>query len=168
MSLGARNPFKQKSARSSRSPIKSDLVQLDAAPVRRRPYGTKGDVLHGPEGILYAPGGPYSQPVDPGHDTQRSARGAPETDNHDTFAPIADFSDKGRPISRKKAKQWENWQEKVIPSMLEPYIQLLCQTQSLRNLPTLRQNPPAPNCECGVHKSSLQVSCIYLESTLIS
>jgi hypothetical protein len=44
---------------------------VDEAPKIRRPYGTAG-IPVGPEGLLYAPGGPYTQPVDPGRDVPRT------------------------------------------------------------------------------------------------
>jgi len=130
MSFRRRSSLKKKASRSSRSPVKTDLVPLADAPKVRRPYGS-GDMPLGPQGLLYAPGGPYTQPTDPGQGTRQS-------DNETAFGPLADgegyneFS--GHEHPNKKAKQWERWTKETIPLLLEPYMHLLHETESLRNL----------------------------------
>ena len=131
MSWGHRKPQKQISSRSSQSPTKPDLITVDGAPSHRQPYGTN-ELVHGPEGLLYAPGGPYTQPSDPGNTLS-----AGRNKSHQPFDALADdqttmFVGDKRPS--KKAKQWEKWEEETIPLLLRPYIHLLHETKSLHNL----------------------------------
>jgi hypothetical protein len=155
MSWRHANPLKKKSARSSRSPQKSDLIPVDGAPKIRRPYGTEGIPIE-PEGLLYAPGGPYTQPVDPGRDV-------PRTGFQTAHGSIADTGGEfyGAEMSAalsKKAKQWKKWDEEIIPMLIEPYLHLLRETQSLRNLTTLQQNSAPPACDGCSGGRNLRVS----------
>jgi len=153
---GLHRPSTNKSARSSRSPTKPDLVAVHDAPSHRRPYGTS-EMAYGPEGLLYAPGGPFTQPVDPG--SGLSDR------NHDESSGTA-ANDNTRVSDRvpsKKEKQWKKWDEEIIPMLLHPYIHLLHETESLRNLSTLRRSLHPSACTC-VKPRLLKVACIFFES----
>jgi hypothetical protein len=139
--------------------MKSDLVPIDSAPKIRRPYGT-GDLPIGPEGLLYAPGGPFMQPVDPGINRQR-------VDDPMGFSLYTDGHDAAVDASAtksKKAKQWKKWDEEIIPMLMEPYISLLHETESLRNLDSFHRVSTSPGCKgCGAGRH-MNVSCIYFES----
>jgi len=161
MSFRRPSSLKKKAARSSRSPVKSDLVPVDNAPKIRRPYGT-GDMPIGHQGLLYAPGGPYTQPMDPGQDMRRS-------DNETAFGPLAEgdgynegFAEREHPS--KKVKQWKRWDKEIIPLLLEPYMCLLRETESLRNLAVWRQNSVLRACDGCSAGHVLRISCIYFES----
>jgi hypothetical protein len=155
------NPVKKKSARTSRSPVKSDLIPVDGAPKIRRPYGTPG-IPVGPEGLVYAPGGPYTQPVDPGRDVRRTEFDAAHGSIADTGSGF--YGVETSAALSKKAKQWKKWDEEIIPMLIEPYLRLLRETQSLRNLTALQQNS-APACDGCSGGRNLRVSCVYFEST---
>jgi hypothetical protein len=161
MSWHHANPLKKKSARSSQSPQKSDLIPVDEAPKIRRPYGTEGIPI-GPEGLLYAPGGPYTQPVDPGRNVRRTGF---NTTDHSIVDTGGEFGgvEPSTALS-KKAKQWRKWDEEIIPMLIEPYLRLLRETQSLRNLTALQQNLAPPACDGCSSGRSLRVSCVYFES----
>lgn len=60
----------------------------------------------------------------------------------------------------KKERQWKTWAMKTIPSLLSPYLQLLRETNSLRDSLPRQYNP----CPCGVHVRRLKVVCVYFES----
>ncbi|KAF8868702.1 hypothetical protein CPB84DRAFT_1695554 [Gymnopilus junonius] len=61
---------------------------------------------------------------------------------------------------KKKEQQWRKWSEDVIPGMLEPYVALMRETDSLRDLSAARSRKLCSGCE---GYSSLEVSCIYFE-----
>ena len=160
MSWRRANPLKKKSARSSRSPNKSDIVPVDGAPKIRQPYGTEGLAV-GPEGLVYAPGGPFTQPVDPGQDAPRMVPGSAEDSgvNFDGVQATASLS--------KKAKQWKKWDQETIPMLIEPYLRLLRETESLRNMTAVQQNSVSQACNGCSDGRRLTVSCVYFESMFI-
>ncbi|KAG6805763.1 hypothetical protein H0H92_014258, partial [Tricholoma furcatifolium] len=43
---------------------------------------------------------------------------------------------------QKRANQWKRWQEEVIPSLIDPYMTYLYQSDSLRELPFRRLTSP--------------------------
>ena len=155
---GLRRPSNNKSARSSQSPTKPDLVAVHDAPPRHQPYGTN-EMAHGPEGLLYAPGGPFTQPVDPcsglSDQDQDNISGTPANDN--TCVSETDH------VQSKKEKQWIKWEEEIIPMLLRPYICLLHETESLRNLSTLWRSSHHSTCACD-KPCLLKVACIFFQS----
>ncbi|KAG6807338.1 hypothetical protein H0H92_007961, partial [Tricholoma furcatifolium] len=50
---------------------------------------------------------------------------------------------------QKRANQWKRWQEEVIPSLIDPYMTYLYQSDSLRELVTV----PSITCTCGATRS---------------
>jgi len=156
--MSHRNVFKKSSARTqSKSPLKSDFVPIQSAPKIRRPYGASGAVV-GPSGLLYAPGGTLTQPVDPGH---RIAMHRADESEPPAGGDIPTSYPTG--IPSKKEKQWNKWNWEVLPAMLNPYLQLLRETDSLRNLSSM---PRLLACLGCFGQRKLTVSCIYFESTL--
>jgi hypothetical protein len=155
--------FKKGSARSSQSPLKSDLVPIDYAPKIRRPYGAP-DAVVGPSGRLYAPGGPFVQLRDPG---RRRSTLQPE----DVFEPLStedgEISDVTGNLGvcerapSKKEKQWNKWNHEVIPAMLGPYLRLLRETESLRNMSAVRREHLCSGCP-GFR--NMEISCVYFDS----
>jgi hypothetical protein len=158
MSWGLRRSSHRKSARSSRSPVKSDMLPVHDAPLRRQPYGTSG-LVHGPQGLLYAPEGPFMQPADPVSGLSARRSNDPST-NHAT-------EDQGEPghdqLPQKKEKQWKKWEMETIPLLLQPYIHLLHETESLRDLRAFRQQSRRSSCRC-TNPQPLNVACIFFES----
>jgi hypothetical protein len=55
----------------------------------------------------------------------------------------------------------------VIPSLIEPYVRLLHETDSLRNLGPLQHNLATPACQGCSAGQKLKVSCVYFESTFL-
>lgn len=146
--------------RQSSPPPSSDLAPVHDLEPKRRPYGTKGLTL-GPQALLYAPGGPFTQPTDPGHDDYHLTQDVIPRQWLDDDMEMGDIfdiqPDDGKRQGRKE-KQWNKWQE-LIPEMLGPYLHLLEETKSLRNRPTL-----ADTCSGCKEGSKLEVICIYFES----
>ncbi|KDR66151.1 hypothetical protein GALMADRAFT_44200, partial [Galerina marginata CBS 339.88] len=61
----------------------------------------------------------------------------------------------------KRQKQWQKWSQVIIPMMLGPYVTLLQETQSLRNMSVVRSRVLCDGCD---HGSLLEVSSIYFDS----
>ena len=61
----------------------------------------------------------------------------------------------------KKERQWKNWSDKVIPALLEPYVELLRVSNSLRDLSGVRNFQRCKGCAGG---RNLEVVCVYFES----
>lgn len=63
----------------------------------------------------------------------------------------------------KRSKQWQTWASQTIPSMLQPYLTLLRESQSLCNID---RNPVAVSCTCdGASMRTIQVTCVFFECT---
>ncbi|RDB18751.1 hypothetical protein Hypma_014627 [Hypsizygus marmoreus] len=58
--------------------------------------------------------------------------------------------------SGKKEKQWKKWADEVIPNLLSPYLQILRDSGSLRDV-----QPQSDGCQCGARK--MEVVCVYFE-----
>lgn len=106
----------------------------------------------------------YSQSVsEPGSATSPSTptRPLPEA-NYATSSPIQfDFGDNywSDRYANRKARQWARWSERVIPSLLHPYLNLLAQTAQGQLAPL---SPPP--CRCNAPRRTLEVVAVYWES----
>ena len=70
---------------------------------------------------------------------------------HDMSPP--DFHDPNR-HQRKKDNQYRHWQNEVIPALIQPYLDILRQTDHMRlSLP----EPPLFECQCGGGRHPLKV-----------
>ncbi len=63
--------------------------------------------------------------------------------------------------SNKKMQQWKKWTEVIIPAMLQPYMALMHETDSLRNIENCRKSSFCDGCNNG---RMLNVTCIYFNS----
>lgn len=124
---------------------------------------------------IYAPGGVFYQ-VQPASSLHMDGPQTAELDNEVIDADF-DNTDAGGEkalgledgekttgfshTQRKREQQWRRWSEKVIPKMLQPYVSLLRETNSLRDLSSARSQEICGGC---TDHSSLEVSCIYFES----
>lgn len=62
---------------------------------------------------------------------------------------------------RKKTRQWSKWANDVIPSLIRPYLALLCATDSLRS--PIRVVPSNSLCSCGMTVRQLSVACVSFQ-----
>ncbi|GLB34368.1 hypothetical protein LshimejAT787_0112520 [Lyophyllum shimeji] len=60
---------------------------------------------------------------------------------------------------RKREKQWERWQQEVIPRLIRPYMTLMCATKSLRE-----PIPASPPCCCAAPGRNLEVILVRFDS----
>jgi hypothetical protein len=163
------SPSKQQSSTDA----STNLVDIASLPPLRRPFNSR-DLVIEQEKLLYAPGGPYTQPIDP-------AAPRPSTSRVDsTYHGLADTIYVTNPIlsqdqsiekdrSRRQQKEaYRKWTEDVIPSLLVPYLTLLQQTNGLQQ----RHNPePAgvtPSCRHKHPSRKIDITCVYLDSEIVA
>jgi hypothetical protein len=143
---------KKRSGQSLAKPAAPQLVPASASS-ERRPHGSSSMTFH-PRHDLYAPGGPFTQLLP---DSQSDVPHEPAAPFY--FTPIQTPSPTKN--SDKKVTQWRRWMNDVIPALLHPYLALLRETSSLRDL-----QPNVDSCTCGARK--LKVVCVYFESMVFS
>ena len=76
---------------------------------------------------------------------------------------IEEVSDNSNGITQgqfKREQQWQRWNN-IIPEMLEPYVSLLRETSSLRNMSSAHNRKLCTGC--ANYKSS-EVLCVYFDS----
>lgn len=137
-------------------PVIEGLVPIDDLPKARKPYGAK-DAIIGAQGLVYTPTGLYSQ----------IAESSPERLELDDemshiFLADADDIDAERRAS-KKQRQWRKWSEDIIPALLKPYMDLLLETDGLRDMNRINRKQGCKGCNLG---RLLDVSCVFFGSRL--
>lgn len=140
-------------------PLPSGRDSWAAGPVKgRRPYrSAKIQFLHRAD--IHTPSGSYVQGTFGGPST--TANGPPSPLRSTPFFDGA-VNMGSRPPSPRKDKrraQFEQWQDRVIPSLIKPFLQLMQESGNLRNI--LRESR-ACGCMPTVHK--LSVLCLSFDS----
>lgn len=103
-----------------------------------------GPELHVPEGIFVQ----VSTETEHGRESEVDDSG-PTLFKSDAVVSPAKYSD-------KKALQWQRWTEIVIPSLLEPFLTILRESSSLREL-----QREIAGCVCGAKK--INIVGVYFE-----
>jgi len=168
--------LKKRSQRISAPSVEQPgLVAVDDLPSSRRPYGSHNTVV-GLEGRISTSAGVFAQVLGPEasvYSTQVVERGAgdykeaSEDEDEDEDEDEGMYDDKRADdvqVERragKKARQWRNWNERIIPMLLEPYVELLRESNSLRDLSGVRNSQGCKGC---VEGRKLEVVCVYFES----
>ena len=155
----------------------SCLIPVDQLPKKQRPYGSKG-VVSNASGRIATPAGVFSHVID----TSGSVGHQPLMDESDgmqgietrevgiayvdaTSAPelenLASKTDANLKRSSKKQCQWRKWSKDITPVLLKPYMSLMQETESLRNIGMIRGRTGCKGCANG---RMLDVSCIYFNS----
>ena len=142
----------------------AELAECIALPPQRRVYGTKGIVICPLEELLVEPHGhAFTQPFgqQPWIPVNNHQAGDPFATDLASLQihTIEELPNSSRVLAwQKTACQWAKWCE-VIPSMLQPYFSLLCETQSLRYvIPADRV--PSNVCSC-CKQSVLTIICVH-------
>lgn len=156
--MAFRAPSFRRRSRPSISPDK--IAPYSVIPVTE-------DMRHRPDGVhivprrdLYAPGGPFIQPVTTG--PSRMLGDVFDDDDDDTepeirktlFRPTG-FSSAGK----KRTRQWEAWKTNIIPQLIVPYLRVLHESQSLRLMDSCEE----VDCDCGTGQRKLTVTCVYFD-----
>ena len=141
--------FKRKVVKS-REELPRSLVAAGTFQTRRV-YGM-GDATSEPRANVYTPQGHFVQHTDSLREDQTNTFKALATD-------IIVEAEGGKP--GKKARQFQRWEGEILPALMQPYIQLLRETDSLRNMSEVRRLVGCSGCHSG---RSLTVACIFFES----
>lgn len=135
----------------------STLLPISLVPQSCRPYGYR-HVVNKVQGRVWTPQGLFAQV------TKNSMPSADlpsiETTVHVPLYVSSDEEDEVDPDANKKQLQWRRWSEEVIPSMIEPYMDLLLETGGLQDLDRVRHLQGCGGCSSG---RLLEVSCVYFE-----
>ena len=81
-------------------------------------------------------------------------------DAHDLHPPVFDTPGAG---ARRRAAQFDNWQ-KILPSLVEPLLQLQYDTQFFRNMSDVHLGEDLP-CSCTM-KRALTIAVIRMNGTI--
>jgi hypothetical protein len=154
----------------------SNLVNVDSLPTERRPYDSQ-DIYVDRERLLFAPGGPFTQPVDPASRRpsthQASSVGAGAGSDYHGLAntirvtnPIVTDASGVEQLRyrRHKEESYRKWMNDVIPSLVVPYLTLLKQTVSLQQPANPEVAALVSPCAHGHLHRQLNVTCVYFNS----
>lgn len=164
-----RSAFRKPSAASS-SPVRTPQTPGVFIPSQdyeqsRRPYGLS-DLIQALPGQLFTPEGLFVQPttatstpiaVDDSSEDSSDSEEDIEGDNREGVNAGSAYAKQ----QQKKERQWRKWSEETIPAMLEPYLELLRVTDSLRDLDHVRSKQGCTGCPGN---RIIEVSCIYFDS----
>lgn len=168
---------------AARPPV---VVQIGAAPRKRRPRGTAHQAdtsalpllasqggydwigsLHHASGFQRAPAPPVSSvthddspAIDDNGVSDRLRVDSQDEQPLDMSLQVVEqiASDGIRPNRKKKEKQWRTWDTVTIPHLVRPYLRLLRLSNRFRD-----PLPEVIRCECTTGRN-LQVLCVYLDS----
>jgi len=160
--------LKKPSDRTSPPAPESILVPVEGLPSVRRPYGS-GNTVFGVQGRITTPGGIYAQVMSSRSDHFEEEEWLEDELGDEELVMEVDHEMGGTDVNEeeavrragKKQRQWRNWSEQVIPMLLEPYLELLRESEGLRDLTSVRDRLGCRGCADG---RNLEVVCIYFES----
>jgi hypothetical protein len=173
-------PKSAKAAEDNAATSSSNLVNVDSLPAERRPYASQ-DIHVERERLLYAPGGPFTQPINPTNPRSSTVQADGTSVNaesdyhglvntiHVTNPVVTDVSGVERLRSqRRQAESYRKWTDDIIPSLVVPYLTLLKRTVSLQRQPNPEWAAEVPSCGHGHPRRQIKVTCVYLDSELKS
>jgi hypothetical protein len=163
---------------SQSSPHGHRLVPPSDVPKIRRGYGTKGHVqLHNNEVLAEPLGRVFVQRPALPRTLTATAIHPPELALDDPFVDAGDAEPS--PIyvlggddpelrhqrqRRKRERQWTKWANETIPSLIQPYLQVLRESDNLCTL-NRHSDVTLPTCLCE-RRSSIDVTCVFFERKL--
>ena len=156
----------RKASQRSSPPVKEPgLVSVDDLPSLRQPsYHGLRNIVFGVQGRISTQAGVFAQVLSLDRNVSsvqavygHTGEGVEGEDSSEGEGDVMDEEVEGgeqdkaeaRKRAGKKEKQWRNWSEVVIPAMLEPYMELLRKSESLRNLSSARNHRGCQGCENG-------------------
>jgi len=160
------NLFKKASTRGPlHAPPVPNLLPVGGIPSARWPYASLGLFL-GVQGQVATPSSVFSQVMPQGqalHEAGDEAAGEMVMfeESEDELSTEDDDKEEAARQIGKKEWQWRKWSEDVIPALLEPYLELLRESESLRDVSGARN---AEGCKGCRDKRQLEVVCVYFES----
>lgn len=148
MSFGGGSIQRNRSKKSSAGASQGQLIPASDLSKQRRPHNSASITLI-PRTDLHDPAGDFVQ-----HRSTVSVRDSADEPTVIYSRSAASSPTKGR---NKKANQWKRWTDKVIPALLQPFMRILEESQSLRE-----HQPSGIPCQCGA--ATLDVICVYFQS----
>ena len=157
-------------------------VSASEANVSRRPYGLPGIQIL-PRQDLTTPLGSFVQvPMPTGADLHDEAAAVADSGDYgsDSFEGDSDTSGDGsdrdalhplvfpaeeaspRKKLDKKIALWRNWALKLIPQLLDPHLNLLRESENLKNI-----DRRLPCCSCNGTGYKMKVIAVFFESELL-
>ncbi|RDB20395.1 hypothetical protein Hypma_012501 [Hypsizygus marmoreus] len=145
------SPSKRAPAVTSARPF--ELIPSDSVPVERKPWGS-GNLTVLPRRDFVAPDGTWAQPHVTSANSGDSSNLPTDAGSgaHDVLTPSAH--------TKKKERQWQKWANETIPALLQPYLTLLRETDSLRESVS---SASEVTCACRSHVRKISVACVYFE-----
>jgi hypothetical protein len=143
----------------------TNLVDIASLPPQRRPYGSHNLQIE-PERLLWAPGGPYTQPADPARLHPSTYHDPTHHDLPNTIhvtLPTDPSIEKGQP-QRQQREAYRKWIEDIIPSLVVPYLTLLQETNGLQQRHSSEATVMEPSCIHNHPSREINITCVYLDS----
>lgn len=157
--MSSRAPSFKRRARPSTSPSKATPAPYSTIPVTEGYRQRPGGGLHIVQRTdLYAAGEAFIQPITAGP-SRRPSDLFDDDDDEPEIRQTLFTSGAVSSAGKKRMKQWETWRTAIIPQLINPYFDVLYQSQSLRALNLCKE----VNCSCGTFKRKLQVTCVYFD-----
>lgn len=175
-SLSRKTPSLSTRDASRPTPCSHQLVPRSDVPKTPRGYGTKGHIQLRNNGVLAEPLGHVfvQQPALP----HASTVVAVHPPNDDSFVDTGDIEPPPIYISAggddpelrqqrqrlKKERQSAKWANETIPSLLQPYLRILRESDNLRTL-NRHSNVTLPPCSCK-RRAGINVTCVFFDRKL--
>ena len=155
------------------TPSNHYLIAPSDVPKMRRGYGTKGRVQYRHNEVLAEPLGHVL--VQQPRISTSTAISLSEPALDDPFVDTADAEPspiyvlaEGEDLElrrqrqrRKKERQWAKWANETIPSLLQPYLRILRESDNLRHL-NRHSDATFPACLC-LRRARINVTCVFFE-----
>lgn len=160
-----------KDVSQSSQPSPHHIIPVQDAPRSRLAQGTSHLQLPRVQSLFVMPGNRNYTQLPTGGGRRQSPGSQNDQDEYHpppdappyfvTLAQEQDTSIKSERARQKREKQYNTWAYTVIPSLLKPYMRLLRETDSLRDM---NGSKGGSGCTCnGSHARKLSVICVYFE-----
>ncbi len=141
------------------------LVRKGTSTAKKAPYGSGGAKYFSSSQVLTAEG-VFVQPDDLTEQftTENLSKiyafqGTEDSDANNSSDPD---SAKAKAVRASKSqKQWTVWTHDIIPQLLQPYMILMQETASLRNVDNIKETNRCMGCENG---RQISIQCIFFNS----
>lgn len=140
------------------------VMPIKDIPMPRRPYGMRY-ILTSAEGQILTPQGllaqvPHTQAIPQSVPTENDIIYSLLDDNDDDDDDdVKDMLD-NETENNKKKRQWRRWSEEIIPSLIEPYVDLLWKTDGLRDMDKVKGVSQCQQCNGS---RQLEITCVFFE-----
>lgn len=132
----------------------SGLKPVEEVPAQRRPYGSRdADLVMGRQGLVYGPDGVFSH----------AGPAAPLQLGREMMVMVRESGKIMIQDEERVAKNqclWNRWETDVTPGLIQPLLELLSKTCSMRDVAIVRQDSGCVGCENG---RLLGIFCVFFD-----